>query len=86
MKLSERMDYVKENALAKKRGRLKGAKSIAAFVGVDSEGDATFESVHRDMKSRDNAMCGSSEGDLIDSKKFEHVDDWHDIADDLEPY
>ena len=86
MKLSERMDDIRENALAKKRSGLKGMKSVAAFIGVDSDGAATFESVHRDLKSRDNAMCDSSEGGLTDSKNFEHVDDWHDIADDVEPY
>ena len=86
MKLSERMDDIKENALAKKKSSLKGMKSVAAFIGVDSDGDATFESVHRDLKSRDNSMCDSSEGGLTDSQNFEHVDDWHNIADDVEPY
>ncbi|CAD5260860.1 MULTISPECIES: integrase catalytic domain-containing protein [Halomonadaceae] len=86
MKLSERMDDIRGNALVKKRSSLKGMKSVAAFIGVDSESDATFESVHRDMKSRDNAMCDSSEDGLTDSKNFELVDDWHDIAVDVEPY
>lgn len=86
MKLSERMDDIRGNALVKKRSSLKGMKSVAAFIGVDSESDVTFDSVHRDMKSRDNAMYDSSEGGLTDSKKIEFVDDWHDIADDVEPY
>ncbi|MFS8151656.1 hypothetical protein [Vreelandella titanicae] len=86
MKLSERMDDIRENALTKMRSGLKGMKSIAAFIGVDSDGDATFESVHCDLKSRDNAIFNASEDGLIDSKNFEHVDDWHHIADDAEPY
>ena len=86
MKLSERMDDIRENALTKMRSGLKGMKSVAAFIGVDSDGDATFESVHCDLKSRDNAIFNASEDGLIDSKNFEHVDDWHHIADDAEPY
>lgn len=86
MKLNERMDDISKNALVKKRDGLKGVKSVAAFIGVDSEDDASFESVHSDLKNRDYTISNASKVGLNDSENFEYVDDWYDIADNVEPY
>ncbi|CAM4159756.1 Mu transposase C-terminal domain-containing protein [Vreelandella rituensis] len=86
LKLSKRMDDINNMASVKKRGKLKGMKSVAAFVGVDSEGEASFESVRNDLKNREDISLKVSAGEGVGKQKLEAVDNWQDIADDAEPY
>ncbi|WP_051690160.1 Mu transposase C-terminal domain-containing protein [Halomonas alkaliantarctica] len=86
MKLSERMDDINNLALVNKKSRSRGMKSVAAFVGIDSEGETSFESVRNNLKNKKDKKLRFFEGEMLDEKKLESIDDWNEIADNLEPY
>ncbi|WP_193059737.1 hypothetical protein, partial [Halomonas sp. 3A7M] len=68
MKLSERMDDISNLALVNKKSRSRGMKSVAAFVGIDSEGETSFESVRNNLKNKKDKKLRFFEGEMLDEK------------------